>query len=92
MVYVHDGVEPVELDQLLVWYTEECLALAQIVLEVLYLSKEPEGSEWVQLAVDIKAEMIPDAEDYLEGLFKGWAGLAQQGLNDVQRSGHALFW
>jgi hypothetical protein len=88
--YVQDGLAP-ELDTLLVWYSEECLALAQIALEILHLAAQDGDSEWVKLAQDIRKEMMPDAAEYMEGLFKGWAGLAQQGLGEKQAR-HALFW
>lgn len=88
--YVQDG-SATELDALLVWYSEECLALAQIALEILHLAAQDGESDWVKLAQDIREEMMPDAAEYMEGLFKGWAGLAQQGLGEKQAP-HALFW
>jgi hypothetical protein len=91
LVYVHEGSGAAELDRLLAWYTEECLALAQIVLEVLYLSQAAEDSEWIQLAAEIRKSMITDEGEFIEGLFRGWATLAQQELEEKQRS-DALFW
>lgn len=82
----------VELETLLVWYSAECLALAEIVLQVLHLSRENEDNEWVQLAADIREGMIQDPAEYLENLFKGWTMLAQQEIRAEQRSEHALFW
>jgi nuclear pore complex protein Nup188 len=87
LVYVHEGSEKADIDQVLMFYTEECLALAQIALEVLHLSNGREG-EWGELALDIKEAMVPDAAEYMEGLFRGWAALAQTPVSEM----HALFW
>lgn len=87
LVYVHEGSVKADVEQVLTFYTEECLALAQIALEVLHLSAGREG-EWTALALDVKEAMVPDPAEYMEGLFRGWAGLAQTPVSEK----HALFW
>lgn len=85
-----DDAGDVQLEQLFRWYSDECLALAEIVLEILHLSHNGDG-EWMQMASEIKEGMMPDAAEYMKELFKGWAGLAQQ-KSAKEQSGHALFW
>jgi hypothetical protein len=84
---------------LLSWYAEECLALPDIVLLLVDLAYgeagEEEGEimeEWKTLAVDTQEAYWADADQYIQGLFRGWAGLATRQLGQAQRKEHALFW
>lgn len=78
---------------LLSWYAEETLALPEIVLRLSELAYDEEvEKEWKTLGVDAQEAYWHDADACIQGLFRGWAGLATRNLGQAQRSEHALFW
>ncbi|KAK6906170.1 hypothetical protein I203_100154 [Kwoniella mangroviensis CBS 8507] len=81
------------LDRIILWYSEEILALPQIVLALLQLSTDGD-SELGRLSNDLRIDIIGGEESsrYIEGLFRGFSNLAQLSLNDKQRGPNALFW
>ncbi|WVW79510.1 hypothetical protein I302_101479 [Kwoniella bestiolae CBS 10118] len=81
------------LDRLILWYSEETLAIPQIVLALLKLSND-DDSELGQLANDVRVDITggEDTSKYVEGLFRGFSNLAQQSLSEKQRGPNALFW
>jgi nuclear pore complex protein Nup188 len=81
-----------KLERVMMWYAEEVEAVSGIAEAVLRLSREQEGEEWIELAEQIRAEMLPDPAKYLEGIFRAWSSLAQKPLSGNYRSEHGLFW
>ncbi|WWC91063.1 uncharacterized protein L201_006004 [Kwoniella dendrophila CBS 6074] len=79
------------VNRIILWYSEEVLALPQIVLAILKISDD--HSDLGQICNDLRIELIgDDTSKYIEGLFRGFSNLAQQSLTDKQRGSNALFW
>jgi nuclear pore complex protein Nup188 len=81
-----------KLERVMMWYAEEVEAVPGIAEAVLRLSREQEGEEWIELAEQIRVEMLPDPAKYLEGIFRAWSSLALKPLAGKYRSDHGLFW
>ncbi|WWD21286.1 hypothetical protein CI109_105770 [Kwoniella shandongensis] len=78
------------VERVILWYSEETLAVPQIALALLKLSDDegPLG----QAAHEIRMEVMADPAKYIEGLFRAFSGLAQRDLDEKQRSSSPLFW
>ncbi|WWC63886.1 uncharacterized protein I303_106491 [Kwoniella dejecticola CBS 10117] len=90
-----DDEQDMILERVLLWYSEEILALPQIILTLLKLSNDNDikqtslGDLASGFVVDIIGE---DTSAYIESLFRNFSMLAQRSLDDKQRGSTSLFW
>ncbi|WWC72961.1 uncharacterized protein I206_106925 [Kwoniella pini CBS 10737] len=90
-----DEEESVSLERILLWYSEEVLALPQIILTLLKLSNDNDmnSTSLGDLAAGFIDDIIgEDTSSYIENLFRNFSILAQRNLSDKQRGPTALFW
>lgn len=81
-----------EEDQLAVWFTEQVLAVPQIVAALQYVSAD-ESNIFTDVAATILPEILADADRFIESLFRAWTVWAQKDLEKRHRAdpAEALF-
>jgi nuclear pore complex protein Nup188 len=90
--YALEGEEEDGLfDRVCMWYGEEVVAVGQVVMAVDKLSREELG-DWSDMASRLRPEVMGDEGKYIEGLFRGWSGLAQKPLEGAKKQEQGLLW
>jgi nuclear pore complex protein Nup188 len=80
------------LARVLAWWSEETVAVAEIVVTLLLLGTGSEGQSWTEMASSLRETVMAEPEQYLEQLFRAFSNLAQKPLEGDRRSEYPLFW